>query len=488
MKIKLIKLIKNELIKIFKRKSIYILLIISVLVIIIYNYNSPDQNKISYPYNSNLGTLPLENIDYDIERYITYKTINDFSELFNKYDKDSWQKCALSEELKGYNIGNIEIQIKVIESYLNTINDYELNENSNVTIENYEEAKEKYNNFVKVLDEDNWREYTHLKINELTEKKNTNSNENINGIDVEIEICKLRLEYNINYSNNILNDYIETYRRESYYLMYQTHKNETNIKEYKEKIELAKYAIQNNIEQDISQQNYHIIWNNKVDARNSFIRTFKNFDLIIVVIAIYIACNTLTEETNKKTIKNLLTKPHKRSEILISKILACIIVIIISMIFVIISQYIVGGIIFGFDSYNLNYIGYSYNAEEIVNMNLLGYILLVGLSKLPMYSIIIVFCIFIGVINNNTSMTIILTLIMFIISNIIISGLSTIDTISVITRFFVTNNWDYSIYLFGHSSEIPGVNLGFSIMIYSIYLLILLKLSVQKFNNKDIVN
>ena len=251
---------------------------------------------------------------------------------------------------------------------------------------------------------------------------------------------------------------------------------------------VALYAIQNNIEQDISQQNYLIIWNNRVDARVSFIRTFKNFDLIIVVIAIYIACNTLTEETNKKTIKNLLTKPHKRSEILISKILACIIVIIISMIFVIISQYIVGGIIFGFDSYNLNFIGYSYNTEEIVNMNLLGYILLVGVSKLPMYSMIILFCIFMGVINNNTSMTIILTLIMFIISNIIISGWSTIDNVSIIARFFITNNWDYSIYLFGHASEIQGVNLGFSMMVYFIHLLILLKLSVQKFNNKDIIN
>ena len=58
MKIKLIKLIQNELIKIFKRKSIYILLAISVLVIIIYNYNNPDQNKISYPYKSNLGMIP----------------------------------------------------------------------------------------------------------------------------------------------------------------------------------------------------------------------------------------------------------------------------------------------------------------------------------------------------------------------------------------------------------------------------------------------
>ena len=38
MRIKLIKLIENELIKIFKRKSIYVLLIISLIAIIVYNY------------------------------------------------------------------------------------------------------------------------------------------------------------------------------------------------------------------------------------------------------------------------------------------------------------------------------------------------------------------------------------------------------------------------------------------------------------------
>ena len=40
----MIKLIKNELIKIFKRKTIYFLLILSMIAVIIYNYINPDQN------------------------------------------------------------------------------------------------------------------------------------------------------------------------------------------------------------------------------------------------------------------------------------------------------------------------------------------------------------------------------------------------------------------------------------------------------------
>ena len=61
MKIKLIKLIKNELIKIFKRKSIYILLLLSLIVVIIHNYNTPDQNP-KFPVFT--SEIPLEESDF----------------------------------------------------------------------------------------------------------------------------------------------------------------------------------------------------------------------------------------------------------------------------------------------------------------------------------------------------------------------------------------------------------------------------------------
>ena len=53
----MIKLIENELIKIFKRKSIYVLLVFSLIAIIIYNYMNPDQND---------STLKMNTDDLDI--------------------------------------------------------------------------------------------------------------------------------------------------------------------------------------------------------------------------------------------------------------------------------------------------------------------------------------------------------------------------------------------------------------------------------------
>ena len=171
-----------------------------------------------------------------------------------------------------------------------------------------------------------------------------------------------------------------------------------------------------------------------------------------------------------------------------SKIIACIITIIVSMLFVAIVQYIVGGIVFGFDNYKLGYIGYVFNNNKIINMNLFQYIMIIGISKLPMYIMIIAFCMLIGTLNNHTSMSMTLTLIVFLIGYRILPEWSKVESLSVITRYVITNNWDFSTYLFGQVSDISGVNVYRSIVIYFIHLAILLYLSIYKFNKKEIYN
>ena len=250
-------------------------------------------------------------------------------------------------------------------------------------------------------------------------------------------------------------------------------------------MELYKYALENNIEYDISNEK-NLINNNKIDARIAFIRVFKHFNLIIVVIAIYISSTIITEEINKKTIKNLLTKPHKRRTILIAKMIACMVIIIITMIFIAFVQYIVGGIIFGFDSYTYNYIGYNYNTSQVFILNLFKYIVIVGFTKIFMYLIIVIFCILIGIMNKNIAMSMVLTLIVFLIFDTVMAEWSKVETFSVITRFFITNNWDFSVFLFGNTSNISGITLFTSIITYLIYFIIMFKISLTKFKKLEI--
>lgn len=488
----MIKLIKNELIKIFKRKSIYILLLLSLIVVIIHNYNNPDQNPKFPVFTSEIPLEESKETEGDnIEEKVEWKAINDFRRLYNKYDKNSWQRYALNEERTTLVVNNKNMDFSHdIQAILQIISDYEMNEQSQITIENYENAKRKYNKYAKALDDGDWKAYTNFKIKNLTETKNLSLTleEDIKGISLEVEAYQMRLDYNIGYADDIPNQYIERYKEETYHFMYEEGRNKEYYEECKARSELAKYAIENEIKQDISLEKFNLIFNNEVDARISFIRTFRHFDLIIVIIAIYISTTILTEETNKRTIKSLLTKPHKRSTILVSKILACVITIIITMLFLIVAQYIVGGIIFGFDSYGLNYIGYDYNIEQVVNMNLFSYVILVAASKLPIYIIIILFCIFMGVINNHTAMTMILTLIIFLIFNIVIAEWSKVESLAEKTRFLITNNWDYSTYLFGQTSDINGINFIFSVVIYLIYMILLLIVAIHNFKKKEINN
>ena len=501
----MIKLIKNELIKIFKRKSIYILLFLSIIAIAIYNTTNPEQNNVS-SYTNNTKDISilgmeqtLDNISKDdIEEYIMQLVSINFWKLYNSFEEYSWQRYALKEEASGNIIQNIYTDYNLdIQEYLRKISDYENNSQTEVTSEEYEIAKEKYDNYVVTLNNDDWKEYINLKIKNLEERKNIEKllEDEVCEIDFEIEVYRLRLKNNINFGYDFLNQYISEYRS-NYYMfrsydlnVYNTNKSFSNnrINNYKTRINLCKYAIENNINRDISNEDT-LIMDNKIDARIFFIRTFKHFDLIIVIIAIYLATTTITEEVNKNTIKTLLTKPHKRSTILVSKITACIISIIISMILVAFTQYVIGGIMFGFDSYNLNYIGYDLNIGKIVTMNLWQYIAIVGLLKLPMYIIIIVFCTFIGVLNNNTSMSMILTLIIFIVSSTVLKEWSKVESLSIITRYFITNNWDFSTYMFGQVSAISGVTLLGAIINYILHLFILLYCSIKFFYRKDIVN
>lgn len=83
----MLKLIKNELIKIFKRKNIYILLAIGIIIIVIYNlfekFSSPDVDiNIQYQraYNNDkLFLVNYDNLNVDDsyeeieERIITYR-------------------------------------------------------------------------------------------------------------------------------------------------------------------------------------------------------------------------------------------------------------------------------------------------------------------------------------------------------------------------------------------------------------------------------
>ena len=106
------KLIKNELIKLFKKKSIYIALIVVLGFMIFSNVMSKNTSNIlynQYYYSGQTLTFlqeELEGLDpekaSDMEMYIDIKSQIELYELMGEYENGSWQQEIISENLSGY--------------------------------------------------------------------------------------------------------------------------------------------------------------------------------------------------------------------------------------------------------------------------------------------------------------------------------------------------------------------------------------------------
>ena len=202
------------------------------------------------------------------------------------------------------------------------------------------------------------------------------------------------------------------------------------------------------------------------DARILLMKVFDNFEILIIFLIIYLSCTTISEEYYTGTIKNVLTKPYTRIKILCS-IAVCILVLF---------QYLIGGILFGFESYSLEAIRYNSFSQNIETINLDQYIYVIILTKILMYVIFSSFSLLFGIITNNMALNVLISLGIYFLSAF---GNFTND----ISKYIFIYNWDISKYLFG-----SRLLLNKAIIISSMSLLIIIFMVTIIFKNKDVKN
>ena len=288
-------------------------------------------------------------------------------------------------------------------------------------------------------------------------------------------------EKSINSNLNISEQYVRAYNQDKMYLEnYETLKIKEEYSDILERVNLEKYAIENNIRYNIllNTENKNAILPS--DARILLMKFFNNFDIIIIFFIIYLASTIIYEEYNNGTVKNLLVKPHRRSSILFSKIITTIFVTLFTAIIIILFQYIIGGIIFGFDSYSLEAIIYNHLTQNIDVINLVYYMLLIFVSKLPMYLLVIFTSLLLSVFINNIGINILISLGLYMVTNL---GLLFND----ITKYLFIYNWDISKYIFGNAETVNG-SINTPIIISCIWLILITIILFIRFNRKDIVN
>lgn len=276
---------------------------------------------------------------------------------------------------------------------------------------------------------------------------------------------------------DITSQYKRAYNIDTFYLEHNKQLNkDENYEKIVERIHLEKYAIDNNIKYNIliNSQNESAIL--PPDARILLMKVFDNFEVLIIFFIIYLSCTIISEEYYSGTIKNILIKPYKRVKILFSKILTDFLIIILVVLILVTFQYVLGGLLFGFESYSLDAIRYNTISQDIETMNLVKYILLLFTTKMFMYVILSSFSLLFGIITNNMALNILISLGAYF--------LSTFEILkNNITNYIFIYNWDISKYLFTDSTM-----LWQSIIISSISLLIFLLLIIIIFNKKDVRN
>lgn len=392
------------------------------------------------------------------------------AKLMQKYGFDSWQTSVIGSEIGCH-------------SYLYTMNTYTYNR-GNLNKEAYDEAKSNYDKFVAKLDEGDWKYFAVYQLKDVEEQiansKSTDSG-NLNNLYTQKQILEWRIDKNIAYGSDYLNKCLDDYADASYTVNeYNQKKNPTYYEKltyYKnlKTLNVSKYYIENNIS-DISSS----------DNRASLLDLFDNYELFILVFIIMIGGGIVSDEFSKGTIKMLLVRPYHRCKILLSKFIVCILMLIFIILFVAIGQFIVGGIILGFNSLSVPAIIYNYATSQVQTMSIPMYIIITGLAKLPMYILLMTLAFACSTIFINTAVSIVIPLLGYMGSSII-NQLALVYDLKFV-NYFVTPNWDLTSYFFGGIPQFEGLTIGFSISICLIYFAIMFVTSFTVFKNRNIKN
>ena len=487
-------LIKNELYKVFKRKSIYILLAIMLCIITLntfltkkYSIEDPVSTLTEEKYELQELKRTIDSYDKNSpgekEEYYNALSNIELYELTDKY-KEPWKKILIRENLR--NIIHSMNNAKYIEK----------------NIEAYNEYKKEYDAFLKELDSNDWKYFVNKEIKASTDelaslekerekaKNKELYNSRIKTENNKLEKLKLRLEKDIPYDNNYLNTALEDskpapqpYKEFKESIIKNT--SEFNIKEeYQIKRQYIEYMKNN--------ANNKYIIDNKVDinspktTRNLLINTLSDNFLFIMIIVAAGAGSIVSTEFDKGTIKLLLIRPYSRNKILLSKYIVSMFMIIFAILSAFIMQLIVGGIFFGFSSLNIPVVIYNFVQNKVIHINLFKYIFDNVLAVLPEFILLATLAFAISTITNVSTLGVALPIV----------GVGAADIINLIAinrniiplKYFVTLNWNFTNYLYGGVNSFPTLSIPFSILICAIYFLIMIITAFIVFNKRNIKN
>lgn len=482
----MINLIRNEITKLFHKKSLRvlcILLFVWMLFIFLFEqlfgsngYDTYLKDEYNY-YKSQLDDYDLTNKD-DATEYAEVKSMLDITELQMKYDD--------VESAENYFI--INVMGDVIR---------ELNYAKYVTKVDAEitDLQKEYDALLKKLDTYDWefelsvqreeyiKEIENLEklysANEISDKEFKSA---VDALNVHIKAIDYRLILGVPYSYTYNSTIIEDY--ETFAITYMSmNKDESSYKEYRDLInkreteesyKVSEYKLDNDLVYEESTES----------LMQEIILLFSYVDTFVLIAMIIISGGIIADEFSSGTIKQLLVKPFSRNKIFVSKLIAAFIV---SFLFILV--YFIAYLVFicakaGDFSLLANYVvDYNFVTGEAFKMHLLPYCAIYFLSILPQYLIIFAFVLFMGTLTTNAVGAISSGFCLYFFANLINYSVS-----NEIASYLPFSCWDFSCYLFGGIANNSFCTLTKSIIICVVTIVILIVGAFIIFKNKDIKN
>lgn len=476
----MINLIRNELTKIFSKKAIYIYSIIIFAILVgmsMLAKKVENSTAISDSFvevlEDNLGNYDLSN-PQELEMYIGDRVLIDAYNLTRNYEYES---------LEYYYIDNT-IEPLIHEKYSL--------EYVKKDVEGAKKVQEEIDNEIKKLGNLDWKQELIDDKKDIEEE--IKSYEDVLDIDKNNEDVKLLLEdaklrlwcvqYRID--NNVSYSYSELSNEVDNYYDYATKyasivKDESKIKD---KSELnRKREIESNYKESLYKLEHNMV------SENQFMLDFIPDSMAyvdgLIIVAILIICGSIiSEEFNKGTIKQLLTKPFSRAKILTSKMIAGLIavtifVIVYEIVFTIANCYEYSD----FTSIFGNTVVYDFNLGKVREVSILSQCIYGFISVLPAYLIMFAIVFFIGVLTTNSVSTICTGFGIFIFYDLLGSWLS-----SKVLSFIPFYTWDLTPYMYGGVSSNQYATFGKSLFIDILTFVVFIVGSYIIFKRKDIKN
>ena len=483
-------LVKNELIKIFKKKTIYITMGVIFLLLIFMNcmfkYANNGNTINYYLYSENYvqslkSELETLNPDKpsDVTTYINILSDIQLSEIMEQHKDAEWKLAIINER---------------IAPYISERNTYQYGAEKNE--EQVEIINQEIDELLAKLDENDWKYFAkedlaqaEQQIEELNrQKEQTEDTAVIKNIDSQIqtaktekEIAEYRLNKEIPYGNDYLNRAISNLQMANSNLASFENTDELT---YQEKLEYNSYL-------EVQAESRYILDTgndiNNSDSLKGILQSFySQFGIFLIVVVVMIAGTIVSEEFNKGTIKLLLVKPYTRSKILMAKAITTLIMIIFVIIVTLLMEILIGGVIFGFDSLSEPAVTYNFNTNTIQEMNIFANLGLQTLTQLPMIILLATLAFAISTIFSNSTLAITISLLGYMSSSIINQLAIGYDL--QFLKYFVTMNWDLSMYLYGGLPYMEGMSMLLSILICVAYFLIMMIPTFIVFKKRNIKN